>query len=103
MLSSKFVRITAPTARAAFGLPALVATCLYVIVVPFGIFRTTSRTLSAKDFICPGYQSSWERAMKRILPDVRRKPAVSVLQLRDRHRTHMRLRWLGSRRHRGTS
>ena len=43
--------MTAPTARAAFGLPALAATSLYVIVFPFGIFLTMSRTLSEKLFI----------------------------------------------------
>src|SRR3989344_4837835 len=36
----------APTARAAFGFPALVATFLYVIDFPFGIFRTTLKTFS---------------------------------------------------------
>jgi hypothetical protein len=41
----------APTARAAFGLPALAATALYVMVFPFGILRTMSRTLSENVFI----------------------------------------------------
>src|SRR6516165_8221975 len=43
----------APTARAAFGLPALAATALYVMVLPFGILRTMSRTLSENVFIGP--------------------------------------------------
>ena len=38
------------TARAAFGLPALAATALYVMVFPFGILRTMSRTLSENVF-----------------------------------------------------
>ena len=38
----------APTARAAWGLPALVATCLYVRVSPLGMARTTAKTFSLK-------------------------------------------------------
>src|SRR5215468_147818 len=50
---SSFDRITAPTARAAFGFPAFEATSSYVIVLPFGILRTISRTLSENVFfIC---------------------------------------------------
>lgn len=41
----------APTARAAFGLPASAATALHVMVFPFGILRTMSRTLSENVFI----------------------------------------------------
>jgi hypothetical protein len=47
---SSFDRITAPTARAAFGFPAFAATALNVIVLPSGIFRTISRTLSENVF-----------------------------------------------------
>src|SRR3989344_3392140 len=47
----RLLRMMAPTARAAFGLPAFVATCLYVSVPPFGMVRTISRTFSAKVFI----------------------------------------------------
>jgi hypothetical protein len=39
-----------PTARAAFGLPARLATSVYDKVFPLGIFRTTSLTFSAKVF-----------------------------------------------------
>src|SRR6185436_19161093 len=46
----------APTARAAFALPAFVATCLYVIDPPFGIFRTIAITFSRKVFMSTVYQ-----------------------------------------------
>jgi hypothetical protein len=41
----------APTARAAFEFPAFVATCLYVIEAPFGIFLTIANTFSRKVFM----------------------------------------------------
>src|SRR3989338_10148630 len=55
----RLLRMMAPTARAAFGLPAFVATSLYVIVFPLGILRTTSRTLSANVLlICQACRSA---------------------------------------------
>jgi len=50
MSGSKFLLRMFPTARYAFERPAAAATCAYVIVDPFGIFRTTSRTRSANGF-----------------------------------------------------
>src|SRR3989338_1943853 len=55
----KLLRMMAPTARAAFRLHAFVATSLYVMVFPLGIWRTTSRTLSANVLlICQAYYSA---------------------------------------------
>src|SRR5215472_16201777 len=61
----------APTARAAFGLPALAATALYVRVFPFGILRTMSRTLSENVFAF--FTFDWNERValaRKIRPDV---------------------------------
>ena len=51
----------APTARAAFEFPALIATCLYVINPPLGIFLTMASTFLQKVFIHTVYQNNEAR------------------------------------------
>src|SRR5262249_30537787 len=47
-VGSMLVRISVPTARAAFALPARFATSAYVNVAPAGMRRTARRTLALK-------------------------------------------------------